>query len=429
MEHFFHMRRLRVLLLAEQCNPDWPSLPVVGYKAAKAIAEVADVTLVTHIRNKPAITREGAGKAQVTYLDNEYIARPMYRLSRLFRGGDEVAWTTNIAMAYLPYVIFERLAWKAFGARLRAKEFDVVHRLTPMSPTLPSPLAGRSPVPFVLGPLNGGLKWPKEFVAELRREREWMTYLRSFYRVLPYARSTYARASAVLAAFPHTVADVPRAAQARTIELAEVGIDPELFHSGHGMRPGPTTFLFVGRLVPYKCADIAIEAFAGSEILRHCRMRVVGDGPELASLVGIVARHRAENRVEFLGRISQDEVGKTMREAHVFAFPSIRELGAGVVVEAMACGLCCLVVDYGAPGRLVDASRGVKVPLAEKSVLVRQMRKQMEQLANDRVRIAILGAEARRYVLAEYSWAAKAAKTLEVYRWVTGQRSDKPIFA
>ena len=158
-------------------------------------------------------------------------------------------------------------------------------------------------------------------------------------------------------------------------------------------------------------------------------MRVVGDGPELASLVGIVARHRAENRVEFLGRISQDEVGKTMREAHVFAFPSIRELGAGVVVEAMACGLCCLVVDYGAPGRLVDASRGVKVPLAEKSVLVRQMRKQMEQLANDRVRIAILGAEARRYVLAEYSWAAKAAKTLEVYRWVTGQRSDKPIFA
>src|SRR5258708_25877932 len=113
--------------------------------------------------------------------------------------------------------MFERRAWKTFGARLKAKEFDVVHRLTPMSPTLPSLLAGRSPVPFVLGPLNGGLKWPKEFGAELRREREWMTYFRSLYRVLPYTRSTYARASAVLAAFPHTVADVPRAAQARTI--------------------------------------------------------------------------------------------------------------------------------------------------------------------------------------------------------------------
>lgn len=422
------MQQLRVLLLAEHCNPDWPSLPVVGYKAAKAIADVADVTLVTHIRNKAAINRNGVGRARVVFLDNEYIARPMYRLACFLRGGSEVAWTTSVAMSYLPYVVFEHLAWKSFGARLTAKEFDVVHRLTPMSPTLPSLLAGRSPVPFVLGPLNGGLKWPKEFVSELRREREWLTYLRSMFRVLPYARSTYSRAAAILAAFPHTVADVPAAAQPRTIELAEVGIDPELFHSDEGPRPGPITFLFVGRLVPYKCADVAVEAFAGSEALQHCRMRVVGDGPELTSLREIVARYRATDRVEFLGWRKQVEVARIMRQAHVFIFPSIRELGAGVVVEAMACSLCCVVVDYGGPGGLIDASRGVKVPLVGKRALVLQMREHMEQLAGDRVRIAKLAAEARRYVLAEYSWAAKAAKTLEVYRWVTGHRGDKPVF-
>ncbi len=423
------MKRFRVLLLADHCNPDWPSLPIVAYKAAKALADVSDVTLVTQVRNKPAIDRDGAGNAQVVFLDTERVARPMWRLATFLRGGDEGAWTTSMAMAYLPYLEFERLAWKTFKTRLRAKEFDVVHRLTPMSPTLPSFLASHSPVPFVLGPLNGGLKWPREFVAELRREREWLTYLRNIYRVLPYARSTYSHAAAVLAAFPHTVADMPEVAQARTIDLAEVGIDPELFHSDHGPRPGPTTFLFVGRLVPYKCADVAIEAFVGSDALPGCRMRIVGDGPELASLVEIVARYQATDRVEFLGRKKQDEVGRIMREAHIFAFPSIRELGAGVVVEAMACGLCCLVVDYGGPGGLINDTRGVKVPLAEKKMLVLEMRKQMEQLAKDKERVATLAAEGRRYVLAEYSWAAKAAKTLEVYRWVTGQRSDKPVFA
>jgi hypothetical protein len=43
---------VRVLLLADSCNPDWPSLPIVGYKLALAIANHADVTLVTQVRNR-----------------------------------------------------------------------------------------------------------------------------------------------------------------------------------------------------------------------------------------------------------------------------------------------------------------------------------------------------------------------------------------
>ena len=35
---------MRVLILADDCNPDWPSLPIVGYKFARAIAEYADAS-------------------------------------------------------------------------------------------------------------------------------------------------------------------------------------------------------------------------------------------------------------------------------------------------------------------------------------------------------------------------------------------------
>ena len=48
-------QKLRVLLLADDCNPEWPSLPVVGYKAARAIADYADVTVATHVRNRPQL--------------------------------------------------------------------------------------------------------------------------------------------------------------------------------------------------------------------------------------------------------------------------------------------------------------------------------------------------------------------------------------
>ena len=158
---------MRVLILADDCNPDWPSLPVVGYKAARAISEYADVVVATHIRNRENIEKTGFGRAEVLYIDNEYVARPMFRLGRWLRGGDAAGWTTAIAIAYPSYLAFEWEVWRKTRDKLRRGEFDLVHRLTPMSPTLPSPMAAWSPVPFVLGPLNGGLRWPREFREEL----------------------------------------------------------------------------------------------------------------------------------------------------------------------------------------------------------------------------------------------------------------------
>jgi hypothetical protein len=101
---------MRVLLLANDCNPDWPSLPVVGYNACRGIAEHVDVVVATHVRNKPNIDKRGFGRAEVVYLDNEYVASPMYKFATVLRGGSSVGWTTNIAMQYPPYVAYE---WEA----------------------------------------------------------------------------------------------------------------------------------------------------------------------------------------------------------------------------------------------------------------------------------------------------------------------------
>jgi glycosyltransferase involved in cell wall biosynthesis len=420
---------MRVLILAESCNPEWPSLPVVGYKACKAIAEHAEVLIGTHVRNRPALSKRGCGRAKVEYLDNEYVAAPLYKFAKLLRGGTDLSWTTATAAAYLPYLAFEREAWKRFGGDLTAGRFDVVHRITPMSPTIPSPMAKWSPVPFVLGPLNGGLRWPAAFVRELRREREFLTYARSAYKYLPYHRSTYDRAAAILAAFQHTVDDIPESARPRAIDFPEVGIDPELFCLPEQRSSRQRlTFLFVGRLVPYKCPDVVVQAFARSSVLQGHRLLMVGDGPERERLSSMVSRHHLESCVEFAGWKSQDEVGQIMRSADVFAFPSVRELGAGVVVEAMACGCVPVVVDYGAPGGLVREGCGIRVPLGSKEDLVQGFSAALESLVEDPEGRARLGGVAHQRAMRQFSWDAKAFRTLEVYRWVTAQRPDKPGF-
>lgn len=423
---------MRVLLLANDCNPDWPSLPVVGYNACRGIAEHVDVTVATHIRNQPNIERDGMGKAQVVYLNNEYLAAPMYKAATWLRGGNKVGWTTNIAMQYPPYLAFEWEAWKRFKRQLNAGEFDLVHRVTPMSPTLPSPMARwlrRSGVPFVLGPLNGGLRWPAAFTGELKAEKEWLTYVRGLYRLLPYARSSYSRSAAILAAFPHTIETLPSAVRGRTIDFPEVGINPDLFQAPAD-RPvrERVTFLFAGRLVPYKCPDVAVLAMAHNPSLRQHRLIVAGDGPELPRLQQLVEQHSLQGCVELIGRRTQAEVGQLMRSADVLAFPSIRELGAGVVVEAMACALPCIVVDYGGPGGLITADSGVKVPLGDKQQLVERFATEMAALAADPARRAALGRRAHQVAMETYAWSNKGRKTVEVYEWVLGRRAAKPDF-
>lgn len=142
----------------------------------------------------------------------------------------------------------------------------------------------------------------------------------------------------------------------------------------------------------------------------------------------LIATHDLASCVELRGHRPQAEVAALMRDAEIFAFPSIRELGAGAVIEAMACGMVVVAVDYGGPAELLSPERGVLIPIAEKSEIVRQFRLALEALVDDTARCEQLGLAAYDHALHYYTWQAKAEKTVEIYDWVLGRRATKPDF-
>ena len=222
--------QLRPLLVAEAANPDWASVPLIGWSLATALMAISNGHLVTQIRNREAILKMGLIEGeQVTFLDSEAVAAPLSAVAKVLTRGK--AWTLNTAIGAIAYYEFERLLWKQFGHRIEQHEFDVVHRITPLSPVVPSLLArkcARAGVPFVLGPLNGGVPWPREFRAARHQEREWLTYLRGAYKLLPGYASTREYASAIPHRFaPHLVVggteisqEVPLSAGKRCRSLA-----------------------------------------------------------------------------------------------------------------------------------------------------------------------------------------------------------------
>jgi glycosyltransferase involved in cell wall biosynthesis len=417
---------IRVLLIAEACNPTWTSVPLVGYNLARALAARPDlrVTLVTHVRNRDGINTSDLPRlADIVYIDNEFIARPVYRLARLIRGGDQLGWTIDTAMAWPSYVVFEHMLRAKLGRRMQRGEFDLIHRITPLSPTAVSPLAGTTTVPMIAGPLNGGLRWPKEFPELIRREREWLVPLRNAYKLLPYHRSTYRHLAAVLTASRSTAAEIPRHFRGRQFHLPENGVDPARFPiSDRWPEPaGRFRFVTAGRLVPYKGVSLTLEAIRRSPALQRCELTVIGDGPDRPAHERFIRENGLGECVKFLGQRPQAELAAEMWRSQVFVFPSLREFGGGVILEAMACALPCLVVDYGGPGELVSEATGVKLPMRPRNELVEELRLAMERMAADPDGCRRMGESAAAEVRRDHTWDAKAASVFPIYRQIIGR--------
>ena len=94
---------------------------------------------------------------------------------------------------------------------------------------------------------------------------------------------------------------------------------------------GPTVF-FVGRHEPRKGLAVLLEA--AGELGPDVRFWIAGDGPATTELR---AKHAGDARIEWLGRIDDDEKAARLRGADVFCAPSLRGESFGVVLlEGMA---------------------------------------------------------------------------------------------
>jgi glycosyltransferase involved in cell wall biosynthesis len=195
------------------------------------------------------------------------------------------------------------------------------------------------------------------------------------------------------------------------------------FHA-EGRQPpsgvAPVQILFVGRLVPYKGADIVLEAFATSPQLRDARLVIAGDGPQKGRLAALAAELKVTDRVELKGNVPHTQIPDLFRASSVFAFPSLREFGGAVAMEAMACGLPCVVLDYGGPAELVVDGTGRRIPLSNREGLVRSLRESLESMLEQSGELDAMSIKAAAHAASHYTWSAKADRIVREYAAILG---------
>jgi phosphatidylinositol alpha-mannosyltransferase len=233
------------------------------------------------------------------------------------------------------------------------------------------------------------------------------------YRVMGWAlRRLAARLDHRCAVSPDAMA-LARGALGGEYELLFNGIEVARFADGP-VHPtdGPTIF-FLGRHEPRKGLEVLLTALA--DLPSDVRLWVGGDGPQSAELQ---ARFAHDHRIEWLGRISDDERAARMRGCTVYCSPSVRGESFGMVLlEAMASG--CALVASDLDGHRNVATDGVDAllaPVGDAAALAKSLRRVLD---DDDLRAELVAGGRRR--ADQLSMARLAARYEEIYTSLLGR--------
>ncbi|OYW31583.1 MAG: hypothetical protein B7Z47_00695 [Chthoniobacter sp. 12-60-6] len=428
-------RRIRPLIIAEAANPTLTSAALVGWSCARAIAAQTDAHIVTEWRNRDDFIRAGMVEGQdFTAINNRRLQHLSWSLATKFSRKGSFSWSLYAVLSNLVYPFFERKLWRAFGPRLCAGEFDLVHRVLPLSPTTASWIAPRLKkigVPFVLGPLNGGVPWPKGFDDLRQQEGDGAGRLRALHLFTPGLKQTRESAAAILTASRTTLHEMSSHLRQRCVFIPENAVDVEKFPllpktAAAADSTKPLILSFVGRLVALKGVDMLIAAAAPLIRSGAVHLNIIGEGPERERLQALVQRENITAGVRMGGWVPHGKLAARLRESDLFVFPSIREFGGGVVLEAMALGIPALVLDHGGPPELVPPGTGYVLPMTTREDIVIRLRELLTELKDDPEQLRCAGEFAQAHVRKFYTWEARAVQIHEAYRWVLGHRASKP---
>jgi len=185
-----------------------------------------------------------------------------------------------------------------------------------------------------------------------------------------------------------------------------------------GRRAERPTLLFLGRLKKYKRVDLVIEAVArlrdeGIDV----ELLVGGAGDQMENLRGLSARLRVDDRVDFLGFVTEERKLELLRTSWLHVLTSPKE-GWGISnLEAAACGTPTVASD--APGlreSVLDGETGLLVPHGDVGAVATAV----ATLISDDARREAMGVAARAFA-ERYSWDASAGAFEALFRRVVGE--------
>lgn len=192
---------------------------------------------------------------------------------------------------------------------------------------------------------------------------------------------------------------------------------------GTGLARDARLILFVGRLVSYKGLDVLVRALPRVD----ARLVIVGDGPQLNSLKELARRLGVRDRIEFLGSVTDEDLGLWYERCGIYVQPSISECEAfGIsMLEAMHMARPVISTDLATGVREVNLHGETGLIVPPKNPL--SLASALNTLLRDPELALRLGENARRHSRT-FAFQAMIDRHANLYREIAGPKDRRAVF-
>lgn len=160
------------------------------------------------------------------------------------------------------------------------------------------------------------------------------------------------------------------------ISIVHPGVHLEDFVPADQKADRPT-ILYLGRLKAYKSVNVLLQAFRSVIAERlEAKLLIAGDGDDETNLkrLAFETLRLGTDRVEFLGRVSEEEKKKLLQNSWMLVNPSMMEGWGIVAIEANACGTPVIASDVpGLRDSVKNPHSGFLVPYGDTNAFAEKM--------------------------------------------------------
>lgn len=371
--------------------------------------------LIAHSRNRDDLSETLADCLDdVFFVEDSVYHRAIWRVSKIL---------PSRVMENLSGVVLNMIN-ESFQARIirkliRAGQVDIIHQPIPVSPLAPSTMH-RFGVPYIIGPMNGGMTYPAGYeYLESRRQQFFVNMARRMARVVNRLVPGKFRATTLLVANKRTRNAISFLKHPNVIDLVENGVDLQVWQDNEqpgSQVPGPFRLVYLGRLLELKAIDFTLRAvdlvrMAGTNL----RFDILGDGPERTNLEDLTQKLELNDNVTFHGFLPQAACADILRQSDALILNSVRECGGAVVLEAMSMGLPVIIADWGGPADYVDPDCGILVAPVPKESFAERLAEAITRLEGNPKLRQKMGTAGAQKVRDQFDWEKKVDRILEIY--------------
>ncbi len=387
-----------VLVSAYACDPEHGSEPGVGWQMVQAISRIADEWVITRKNNRDNIERELLATRNLHVYLSAIDLPPWLGW-----------WKKGQRGVRTYYYLWQLVALYHCRKELSHKDFDIGHHVTFVNDWLFT-FFSLYKLPYIWGPIGSHPKIPygltMNFSTYLKDTARYL--FQGFMRTIdPLFWLSAIRASKIVVISNEARNRWPLMLFKGKIEVhTGIGVEEFTDITEHGQarkNSSTTRILSVGRLVPIKGFNLAVESFSSVESDADLELVIIGKGPDKDKLEQQVNKTGIEAKVRFIEWLPRDQVMQWFATADIFLFPSF-EAGGMVVLEAMNQSVPVICLDYAGPGAMVDETSGIKIPIGSKRDVVAGLSSAIGELVNDKEKYDALSQGAREKVRQQFMW-------------------------